>query len=136
MPIAEKENEAAFVRVRQPAVQPAVYEAFHAYLNTSFYPATGRHYPALWLTRGDRRRIFETAIVEVGELRGWHADADAAWAGRGGDEDGNLLPLADRCAPPRATAPPSVAASKKGHALYQKGLGPAIKSRVWRCVPI
>ena len=62
------------VRRRSPeAVHAAVpHEAFHAYLGTFVYPAREGSLP-LWFNEG-LAQIFETAIVEVGELRVGHAD--------------------------------------------------------------
>ena len=48
------------------------HEAFHAYLGTFVYPAQGGSLP-IWFNEG-LAQIFETAIVEVGELRVGHAD--------------------------------------------------------------
>jgi hypothetical protein len=93
MPVAEKNNEAAFARVRERLFRRLYHESFHAYLGTFVYPARDGAVPH-WLNEG-LAQIFETAIVEVGELRVGHADAARLAAVRTAIKDGKLLPLAD-----------------------------------------
>jgi hypothetical protein len=93
MPLAEKKNEEAFVRVRERLFKRLYHEAFHAYLNTFVYPAKDGAVPH-WLNEG-LAQIFETAIVEVGELRVGHADLTRLKATWAAIKDKKLLPLSD-----------------------------------------
>jgi hypothetical protein len=93
MPAAEKKNEEAFVRVRERLFKRLYHEAFHAYLNTFVYPAKDGTVPH-WLNEG-LAQIFETAIVEVGELRVGHADQTRLKATWAAIKEKKLLPLAD-----------------------------------------
>lgn len=93
IPLAEKNNEAAFVRVRERLFRRLYHESFHAYLNTFVYPAKKGGIPH-WLNEG-LAQIFETAIVEVGELRVGHAERERLEAVRTAIKDSKLLPLAD-----------------------------------------
>lgn len=93
MPAAEKANEAAFVRVRERLFRRLYHESFHAYLNTFVYPAKDCAVPH-WLNEG-LAQLFETAIVEVGELRVGHADAGRLSAAKAAAKEGKLLPAAD-----------------------------------------
>jgi len=61
------QNEAVFTRARLRLVQRLYHEAFHAYLSNCVYPPADGEMPR-WLNEG-LAQIFETAIVEVGELR-------------------------------------------------------------------
>jgi hypothetical protein len=91
---AEDRNRAAFARVRRRLFQRLYHEAFHAYLANYVYPpGRGAQVPH-WLNEG-LAQIFETAIVEVGELRIGHADAERLTAVRQALRQGTLLPLAD-----------------------------------------
>src|SRR5262249_41970970 len=82
-----------FVRVRERLFRRLYHESFHAYLVTFVYPAKEGTLPH-WLNEG-LAQIFETAIVEVGELRVGHADAERLGAVRTAIKDGKLLPLTD-----------------------------------------
>jgi hypothetical protein len=93
IPAADKKNEEAFVRVRERLFHRLYHEAFHAYLNTFVYPAKDGAVPH-WLNEG-LAQIFESAIVEVGELRVGHADWPRLQAVRAALKGKKLLPLAD-----------------------------------------
>jgi hypothetical protein len=91
---SEKRNDDRFTRVRQRLFQLLYHEAFHAYLVTFVYPAREGPLPH-WFNEG-LAQIFETAIVEVGELRVGHADAERLAAVRKAlKAPATLLPLAD-----------------------------------------
>lgn len=89
----EKRNDQAFARVRQRLFQRLYHESFHAYLGTFVYPAKEGSLP-VWFNEG-LAQIFETAIVEVGELRVGHADPERLTNVRRALARGTLLPLAD-----------------------------------------
>ena len=89
----EERNDKAFARARQRLFQLLYHEAFHAYLGTFVYPAREGSLPH-WFNEG-LAQIFETAIVEVGELRLGHADPDRLKAVRKAFAADRLLPVAD-----------------------------------------
>ncbi|MFO0928948.1 MAG: DUF1570 domain-containing protein [Gemmataceae bacterium] len=89
----EKRNEETLGRARQRLFQRLYHEAFHAYLGTFVYHEKDHGLP-LWLNEG-LAQIFETAIVEVGELRIGHADPDRLANVRHALARGTLLPLVD-----------------------------------------
>jgi hypothetical protein len=84
----EKANDKAYRAARDRLFPRLYHEAFHAYLNTFVYPAVQGALPH-WFNEG-LAQIFETAIVEVGELRVGHADPERLRAVRG-----SLMPLTD-----------------------------------------
>jgi hypothetical protein len=90
---AESRNKAVFQRARRRLFQRLYHEAFHAYLARFVYPADGPQ-PPRWLNEG-LAQIFETALVEAGELRIGHADGERLDAVRTALARGHLLPLAD-----------------------------------------
>ncbi len=71
---SELRNESQFARARQRLFQRLYHEAFHAYLGTFVYPTKDGPLP-VWFNEG-LAQIFETAFVEVGELRVRAADPD------------------------------------------------------------
>lgn len=73
-------NEAEFLKARRRLFQRLFHEAFHAYLSNFVYPPSEGEFPR-WLNEG-LAQIFETAVVEVGELRLGHADSDRLTAVR------------------------------------------------------
>jgi hypothetical protein len=89
---AERRNQATFERARGRLFQRLFHEAFHAYLLNFVYPRDGEL--PRWLNEG-LAQIFETAIVEVGELRIGHADEERLRAARTALAHDRLLPLAD-----------------------------------------
>jgi hypothetical protein len=90
---AETSNAAAFARARERLFQRLYHEAFHAYVATFVYPPAEGGLPR-WLNEG-LAQVFETAIVEVGELRVGHADPERRTAVRKALAGRTLLPLAD-----------------------------------------
>lgn len=87
------QNEEAFARARRRLLQRLYHEAFHAYLSNCVYtPADGE--APRWLNEG-LAQIFETAIVEVGELRVGRPDPDRLAAVHAALAKGTLLPTAD-----------------------------------------
>jgi hypothetical protein len=89
----EKANVATFVSVSDRLFTRLYHEAFHAYLNTYVYPTREGPLPH-WFNEG-LAQIFETAILEVGELRVGHADKDRLLAMRAALANRTLLPLTD-----------------------------------------
>lgn len=71
---ADRANEEAFQRATERLFRTLYHEAFHAYLATFVYPPAEAEVPR-WLNEG-LAQIFETAILEAGELRVGHADKD------------------------------------------------------------
>jgi hypothetical protein len=71
---ADEENEKTFGNATERLFQTLYHEAFHAYLAGFVYPP-GAHAVPRWLNEG-LAQIFETAILEAGELRVEHADAE------------------------------------------------------------
>ncbi len=89
----EETNEAAFKRAQDRLFQRLYHEAFHAYLANFVYPPGEGELPR-WLNEG-LAQIFETGIVEVGELRVGHANKERLDAMRSMLARGTLPPLAD-----------------------------------------
>jgi hypothetical protein len=89
----EMRNDKTFARRRDRLFTRLYHEAFHAYLSTFVYPSREGALP-LWFNEG-LAQIFETAIVEVGELRVGHADEERLKAIRMALAHGKLLPLHD-----------------------------------------
>ena len=91
--IAESANERAFETATQQLFAVLYHEAFHAYAATFTFPET--ELPR-WLNEG-LAQIFETAIVEAGELHVGHADAERLKTVRDLLKPGaaGLIPMAD-----------------------------------------
>ncbi len=89
----EKRNADAFAAARERLFRRLYHEAFHAYLANFVYPGPDEKLPR-WLNEG-LAQIFETAIVEVGELRVGHADPERLKELRLALARGTLLPLTD-----------------------------------------
>jgi hypothetical protein len=89
----EKSNAAAFAAAQERLFRRLYHEAFHAYLANFVYPERDGGLPR-WLNEG-LAQIFETAIVEAGELRVGHADEARLKELRAALKRGALLPLAD-----------------------------------------
>jgi hypothetical protein len=92
----EAANTRAFARARDRLFRRLYHESFHAYLGTFVYPAAEGALPH-WFNEG-LAQIFETAIIELGELRVGHADPKRLLAVRealGNKPKVPLLPLTD-----------------------------------------
>jgi hypothetical protein len=89
----EERNARAFAGAQERLFRRLYHEAFHAYLANFVYPGRDEEVPR-WLNEG-LAQIFETAIVEVGELRVGHADPERLEELRRALARGTLLPLAD-----------------------------------------
>jgi hypothetical protein len=89
----DKENEALFDRATQDLFATLYHEAFHAYLANCVYPPGGAEAPR-WLNEG-LAQIFETAIVEAGELRIGHADRVRLARAKEAVRAGEFLPLVE-----------------------------------------
>jgi hypothetical protein len=71
--IVNNQNRDAYERLGRPLFTTLYHEAFHAYLDSFVYPASEMPVPR-WLNEG-LAQIFETALVETGELRVGQVDA-------------------------------------------------------------
>jgi len=71
---ANVKNDGLFKEATRHLFQTLYHEAFHAYLVNFVYPPEDGEAPR-WLNEG-LAQIFETAIVEAGELRAGHADPE------------------------------------------------------------
>jgi hypothetical protein len=90
---AEARNAEAFHNARERLFQRLYHEAFHAYLADFVYPPTRAAVPR-WLNEG-LAQIFETAIIEAGELRVGHADPRRLQMVRRQLAEGTFVPLAE-----------------------------------------
>ncbi|HEV3146211.1 MAG TPA: DUF1570 domain-containing protein [Gemmataceae bacterium] len=88
---ADNANKALFDRVTQQLFATLFHEAFHAYVNSFVYPTRSGELPR-WLNEG-LAQIFETAIVEAGELRVGHADYDRLVKAKDALRKGELVPI-------------------------------------------
>ncbi len=90
--IADRQNEGIFDETTRQLFTVLGHEAFHAYLANAVYrpPEPG---PPRWLNEG-LAQIFETAVVEAGELRIGHADRDRLARVKDLIRKGELVPLA------------------------------------------
>ncbi len=85
------ENECVFDRQNTRLFTTLYHEAFHAYLNNYVFPASDADVPH-WLNEG-LAQIFETALVETGELRVGHVDADRLTRVKDAVRQKQLVPL-------------------------------------------
>jgi hypothetical protein len=90
---AEKENDAAFDKAAQRPFALLYHESFHAYASNFAFPAATGELPR-WLNEG-LAQIFETAILEAGELRVGHADADRLGRAQSLLKAGRLVPITE-----------------------------------------
>ncbi len=93
MKAAEDHNAEDFAKARRRLFQRLYHEAFHAYVNQCVYPAADGELPR-WLDEG-LAQIFETAVVEVGELRIVHVDKERWDALRAAQTKGTMLSTAE-----------------------------------------
>lgn len=73
---ADKANDDAFERATRQLFALLYHEAFHSYVATAVYPPKANGGPGelpRWLNEG-LAQIFETAVLDAGELRVGHAD--------------------------------------------------------------
>jgi hypothetical protein len=90
---ANADNEKKFERATQRLFQMLYHEAFHAYLANFVYPPGDAEVPR-WLNEG-LAQIFETAILEAGELRVGHADRDRLEQVQAALRKGQFVALSD-----------------------------------------
>jgi hypothetical protein len=90
---AERTNDQAFNKATEQLFATLYHEAFHAYLLNFVYPPAQGELPR-WLNEG-LAQLFETAIVEAGELRIGHADKERLERVREALRKGELMPLPD-----------------------------------------
>jgi hypothetical protein len=90
---ANLKNDAVFREATQLLFQTLYHEAFHAYLANFVYPPEEASVP-LWLNEG-LAQIFETALVEAGELRVGHADPDRLARLKKQAREGAVLPVTE-----------------------------------------
>jgi len=89
----EKQNAALFELGKQRLFVRLYHEAFHAYLANFVFPPGEAEVPR-WLNEG-LAQIFETAIIEAGDLRVGHIDKGRYDTIRTAAGRGTVLPLAD-----------------------------------------
>jgi hypothetical protein len=88
---AERANEGIFDKAAEQLFAVLYHEAFHAYLAGFVYPP-GRAEVPRWLNEG-LAQIFETALVEAGELRIGHADRQRLSRAKEAIRKGALVPI-------------------------------------------
>jgi hypothetical protein len=89
--LADTRNEAEFNKATQQLFAVLYHEAFHAYLAGWVYPPPGPEVPR-WLNEG-LAQIFETAIVEAGDLRVGHADENRLGKAKEAARQNLLVPV-------------------------------------------
>lgn len=90
---SEKRNDDAFRRTREKLFRRLYHEAFHAYLGTFVYPGKENVVP-VWFNEG-LAQIFETAVVELGELSVGRPDRERWETMRQALARDELMPLRD-----------------------------------------
>jgi hypothetical protein len=88
---ANLKNDDVFREATQHLFHTLYHEAFHAYLAQFVYPVSDADVPR-WLNEG-LAEIFETALVEAGEIRVGHADLCRLRRVKAALRKGDLLPL-------------------------------------------
>jgi hypothetical protein len=89
--LADQKNETTFREATGQLFAVLYHEAFHAYLASWVYPSPGPEVPR-WLNEG-LAQIFETAIVEAGELRIGHADSIRLGKAKAAARQNELVPI-------------------------------------------
>lgn len=87
------ENEATFTELTRPLFTTLYHEAFHAYLENFAYPGSATTVPR-WLNEG-LAQVFESALVDTGELRVGHVDVKRLTAVQNAVRQKGLVPLAE-----------------------------------------
>lgn len=87
---ADGQNEAALDQATRRLFEILGHEAFHAYLTNQVYPPPAG--PPRWLDEG-LAQVFETAVIEAGELRVGHADRDRLGRAKEAVRKNELVPL-------------------------------------------
>jgi Protein of unknown function (DUF1570) len=98
---ADRRNDAVFDKATRQLFSLLYHEAFHAYVNSFVYPPAP-HGPSeqspgelpRWLNEG-LAQVFETAIVEAGEMRVGHAERDRLFRTKDLVRNGEMLALKD-----------------------------------------
>jgi hypothetical protein len=90
---ADVRNNQLFDQATQLLFATLYHEAFHAYLAGFVYPPKAGEVPR-WLNEG-LAQIFETAIIDAGDLRVGHADAARLARAKEAAKKGDLVSLAD-----------------------------------------
>jgi hypothetical protein len=88
-----KHNDRVFTDCTRHLFRTLYHEAFHAYLATFVYPPDEAEVPR-WLNEG-LAQIFETAILEAGEIRVGHADVERLERLKADGRKGDWLPLSE-----------------------------------------
>lgn len=91
--VSERKNEAIFAQCTRSIFALLAHEAFHAYVDTGADLPPNTQLPR-WLNEG-LAQIFESAIVEGGELRLGHADPERLKRVKEMTRQRKLIPLAD-----------------------------------------
>jgi len=87
------ENERILEKGKQRFFQILYHEAFHAYLANFVHPPSQAEVPR-WLNEG-LAQIFETAIIEAGELQIGYPDCDRLMRAKDAERKGQLVKLED-----------------------------------------
>jgi hypothetical protein len=90
---ADQNNDKVFRTLTRRLFQTLYHEAFHAYLATYVHSPTDSEIPR-WLNEG-LAQVFESAVVEGGELRVGHADPERLQQAQTALRAGSLVPLGD-----------------------------------------
>lgn len=90
---ADVKNDLLFHQATQLLFATLYHEAFHAYLAGFVYPAKAGEMPR-WLNEG-LAQIFETALIDAGQLRIGHADAARLARAKEAAKKGELVAVAD-----------------------------------------
>lgn len=88
-----RKNDKLFEEITRRLFRTLYHEAFHAYLANSVYPLDTCEVPR-WLNEG-LAQIFESSLVEAGELRVGNPDPDRLARVRSAVKKGELVALAD-----------------------------------------
>lgn len=90
---AEQQNETLFADTTHKLFAALYHEAFHSYFDASVFPSETGDIPR-WLNEG-LAQLFESALVEAGEMRVGHADAEKLEMAKQQLRLGKLIPLRD-----------------------------------------